>query len=180
MTMRGAVLLLMLLIAFPADLRLAAAEDAAPATPSALELRLSKYDPRAVTAARHYFETPAIRVGLTAMTSNMTKAMANSILQQNPQLPVEKVEQLQKIIGAALAERMDLLTEMNMIAALDTFTPDELVALDNFYSSPVGASVIGKMPQMMAHLPDMVKAIMPDYLAAVKTAIKAQGLELKL
>jgi hypothetical protein len=124
MTMRVALLVFTVLIASSADLRLAAAQDSAPASQSALELR--------------------------------------------------------QIVGDALAERLDLLTQMNMVVALDTFTPDELAALDNFYSSPVGASVISKMPRMATHLPDMMKAFMPGYLASVKAKIKTEGMEVKL
>jgi hypothetical protein len=178
MTMRLAVLVFCLLISSSADPRPAAAQDEAPASQSAPDL--SKYDPRAVTAARHYFETPAIKAGLTAMTSNMMKAMTSAIMQQNPQVSPADMERLQKIVSDSLAERLDLLTQMNMVAALDTFTPDELVALDNFYSSPIGASVVSKMPQMAKRLPDMMKAFMPDYLASIKAKVKAEGMELKL
>ena len=151
-----------------------------PTTGPALQKRLEHYDPKAVAAARHYYTQPAIKAGMVAMTDNMNTAMSNILAQQNPNLSPQQLEAARKAIGEATRDRLDLIMQMSMIVALDTLSTDELVALDNFYSSPVGASIIAKMPKMTRALPAMMQTIMPDYMNDVKARLKGTGAELKL
>lgn len=157
-----------------------AAPDAVPTNGPALQKRLEKYDPRAVAAAKHYYSQPAMKAGLVAMTDNMNKAMSNIMAQQNPNLSPQQLEAARKAIGEATRDRLDLIMQMSMIVALDTLSTDELVALDNFYSSPQGSSIIAKMPRIAKALPAMMQTIMPDYMNDVKTRLKGTGAELKL
>jgi hypothetical protein len=154
--------------------------DPVPSTGPALEKRLASYDPKAVTAARHYFLTPAIKTGMLAMIDNMNNAMLGLIAKQNAGLTPDQANRVKQVVGDALKERLDLLTQMNMVVALDTFSTDEIVALDKFYSSPEGVAILSKMPKMMQQLPAMMQTIMPDYLNEVKTKLKASDPELKL
>jgi hypothetical protein len=156
------------------------AAEPVPSTPSAIDKRLAAYDPRAVAAARHYYSTPALRSALVAMVDSVNKSMLGLVSQQNPGIAPDQLVKVQKIVGDAMKERLDLLQQMSMVVALDTFSTDELVALDKFYSSPEGASVLGKMPKLAAQMPAMMQAIIPDYLNDVKTKLKASGTELKL
>ena len=172
-----AVVLLLAVVSAPAA---AQAPGNLPTTSPALQKRLERYDPRAVAAARHYYTQPAIKAGMVAMTDNMNIAMSNIMAQQNPNLSPQQLEQAKKAIGDATRERLDLILQMSMVVALDTLSTDELVALDKFYSSPVGASIIAKMPKMTKALPAMMQTIMPDYMNDVKARLKSAGAELKL
>jgi hypothetical protein len=62
---------------------------------------------------------------------------------------------------------------VTMIAALEVLTKDELIALDQFYSSPVGQSVLSKMPQVMNSLPAMMQVV-------IRAKLKAKGMDLRL
>ena len=146
----------------------------------ALEKRLQTYDPKAVAAARHYFERPLMIAALTAMIDNIDKAMIGQIAKQNPSLRPDQMTKIQAAVGDAMKERLPLLIEINMVAALDTFTTSELKALDTFYSSPDGTAILTKMPKMSAQLPAMLQGFMPDYMAAVRAKLKASDAELKL
>ena len=156
------------------------AEEAMPATGPALEKRLATYDPRAVAAVRHYFESPAIHSSLVALTNNMNKAVVGALAKQNPGLDPKQADDIQRVVGDAVKERLGLLTQMNMVVALDTFSTEELVAMDAFYTSPTGAGILAKLPKMMSHLPGMIQAIMPDYMSEVKTKLQVAHPELKL
>jgi hypothetical protein len=151
-----------------------------PVAGPALEKRLASYDPKAVAAARHYFLTPAIKAGMVAMVDNMNEAMLGVIEKQNGNLTPEQANRAKQVIGDAMKARLDLLIQMNMIVALDTFSTDELVALDGFYSSREGSAIVAKMPKMMRQLPAMMQAFMPDYMKEVKEKLKASNPELKL
>ena len=156
------------------------AAEPVPSTPSAIERRLSGYDPRATAAARHYYSIPALRSGLVAVIDSVNKSMIGMVSQQNPNLSPEQLAKVQKIVGDAMKDRLDLLQQMTMVVALDTFSTDEIVALDKFYSSPEGTAVLTKMPKLAAQMPAMMQTIMPDYLNDIKTRLKASGTELKL
>ena len=158
----------------------ARAAEPVPANSSALEKRLQSYDPRAVAAARHYYGMPALKTGMIAMVDNLDKAMIAMVAKQNPNLSPQQAATIQKIVGDAMKARIDLLQDMSMVIALDTFTTDELVALDKFYSSPEGSSVVAKLPKLTAQMPAMIQSIMPDYLNEIKTKVKSAGAELKL
>lgn len=173
---RGVLILVASLLTVPA----AFGAELVPDNQSALEKRLASYDPKAVAAARHYFQQPAMKAGMIAMVDNVEKAMGGIVAQQNPGIGPEKLARLQSIAGEVMKERIDLLLEMNMVIALDAFTTGELVALDGFYSSPEGQQILVKMPKMTAQLPAIMKGIMPSYLAEVKAKMKANGAELRL
>ena len=158
----------------------ALAQEGPPTTPPAIEKRLSAYDPRAVAAARHYYMQPAVKAGLVAVVDNMDKAMTGLVAQQNPSLSPQQQDKIRQIVGDVTKERFNLILEMSMISALDTFSTDELVALDTFYSSPMGASILSKMPQLSRRLPAMMQAIMPGYMNEVKEKVRQNGAELKL
>ena len=156
------------------------AAEPVPSTPSAIDKRLSNYDPRAVAAARHYYNLPALRTGLIAVIDSVNKSMIGMVAQQNPRLTPDQIGKVQQVVSDAMKERLTLLQQMSMVVALDTFTTDEMVALDAFYSSPEGSSVLGKMPRIAAQMPAMMQTIMPDYLNEIKAKLKASGTELKL
>ena len=145
-----------------------------------LDKQLKSFDPKAVQAARHYYSQPALKAGIVAMTDNMGKAMMGFVAQQNPGLSQEQQAKARRVVGEVMRERIDLLLEMSMISALQTFTTDELVAMDKFYSSPVGMAITAKMPQLSAKLPAMMQAIMPDYLNEIRERMKKDGAEVKL
>ncbi len=151
-----------------------------PSETSAIEKRLATYDPAAVTAARHYYENPAIKTGLLAMVGNMNTAMMGFVSKSNPSLTPEQSAKIQQAVKDAMKDRLDLLLRMNMVAALDTFSTAELVAMDKFYASSEGAGILAKMPKLSAQLPAMMRAFVPDYMNDVKARLKASSPELKL
>ena len=70
--------------------------------------------------------------------------------QANPELPNEVGDIIQEEILAALKESMPQLMDEMATIYERTFTEEELDAMLAFYSSPVGQSMLKKMPQMMA------------------------------
>jgi hypothetical protein len=175
--MRFAAVVFMVLIASLSVPCRADAQNERGASQSALEPELSKYDPRAVAAARHYFDSPAIKAGIIAIVSNIDSAVSDQLLKENPKFSPTKADQVKKVVDDSSADLVDLLMPMHIIAALDIYTPDELVALDDFYSSPLGASVLKKTPQLAAQAPAIIQAVMPRYLTSLQARLKAAGLE---
>ena len=171
---------LVLALCLAASPTVALTPDSVPTDGPALQKRLERFDPKAVAAAKHYYMQPAVKAGMVAMTDNMNVAMSNLVAQQNPNLSPQQLEKMRTVIGQATRDRLDLMLQMSMVVALDTQSTDELVALDNFYSSPTGAGILAKMPKIAQSLPAMMRTIMPDYLNDVKARLKQNGAELKL
>ncbi len=152
----------------------------APPTKEALQKQIAGFDPKAVVAARHYFALPSVRSGLDQMMANMDAAVGQQLAKQNPSATPEKLSQFKALATQSLKARAELILDMDMVNALQSFTPAELMALDTFYSSPEGASILSKMPKVMAALPNMVRSILPGYFADVEAKVKAAGGEFKL
>lgn len=68
--------------------------------------------------------------------------------QMNPELPTAASEIIQQEVQAALKESMPLLIEEVAKIYERVFSEEELDAMLAFYKSPVGQSMIKKMPQM--------------------------------
>ncbi|HEX3497453.1 MAG TPA: DUF2059 domain-containing protein [Methylocella sp.] len=148
--------------------------------PSSIEKRLESFDPAAVAAARHYYTSPVLKAAFEAMLPKMAEAMDTAIKRANPELDTPSQRAVRDATQEALSTRFDLVIDMAMTAALEVFSKDELIALDQFYSSPVGQSVITKMPQVMNRLPAMMQVLMPLMLEDVRAKMKAKGKDLRL
>jgi hypothetical protein len=168
-------LILSALALFPAQ-----AEEEHQNLPASIEKRLQSFDPAAVAAARHYCTSPLLKASFTAMIPKITEAMGTNLERTNPGLDPEKKRVVLEVVQEAVTARLDLMTDMAMIAVLEVYTKEELIALDQFYSSPVGQSVITKMPQVMNRLPAMMQVLVPLMLDDLRAKIKAKGMDLRL
>ena len=147
---------------------------------ASLEKQLQSFDPAAVAAARHYYTSPVLKASMVAMISKMTEAMGVVLDRANPGLDESKKKAALSVVQETLNDKLDLMIDLSMISALEVLSKDELIAIDKFYSSPVGQSVLVKMPQVMNRLPAMMQVIMPGLLEDMRTKMKANGLDVKI
>jgi hypothetical protein len=158
----------------------AKAEDQKESLPSSIEKRLESFDPAAVAMARHYYTSPVLMAAFAAMLPKMAEAMDTAIKRANPEHYTPSLVAVRDATLEALGTRLDLVIDMAMTAALEAFSKEELIALDQFYSSPVGQSVITKMPQVMNRSPAMMQVLMPLTLEDVRAKMKVKGKDLRL
>ena len=59
-------------------------------------------------------------------------------------------------------------------AYAEVFTTEELTAMDNFYESPVGQSMLAKTPQVMAKIMPKVTGFLPDMMAETQKRVCAE------
>ena len=147
---------------------------------ASLDKQLKSFDPEAVAAARHYYTSPVLRASMVAMIAKMTDAMGVILDRANPGLDATKKTAALSVVRETLNDKLDLMINLSMISALEVLSKDELVAVDKFYSSPVGQSVLVKMPQVMNRLPVMMQMIMPGLLDDMRTKMEANGLDVKI
>lgn len=110
--------------------------------------------------ARQYVEGEAVQAMLDDMLS--ADAMMQMFEMQGVALPENRRDEVAGIVAEELATvRPDM--EAAMIAeAAETFTLEELVALEAFYSSPVGASILAKNQAFMAETMGRIAPQMAD------------------
>ena len=150
-----------------------------PTDPDELKKQIDAFDPRAVKAANDYWSQPIFRSELLQVTQDLYQQVVTVVERQNPNLDAAKMAKVETTVGDPMRRRLDLLVQMSVLAALKTFSTDELVALDKFYSSPEGKAIQSKTPKMMAQVPVILKEIMPAYLDEIKTKLKADKVEVE-
>jgi hypothetical protein len=139
--------------------------------------QLKTFDPAAVAAARHYYQSPSVKGDLITMVKGLTPAIVESVEKQKGKTlePAER-QKVDAAVEKATQANFDLLIGLNTIAALETLSKDELIALDQFYTSPAGQSIVAKMPQLNQRLPGIFQVFMPKFSDSVEAEVKAVGL----
>jgi hypothetical protein len=153
--------------------------------PDQFEQKLKSYDPETVAAALAYAKTFNVKEMFTKTAPQMTKNLTQQLKSQNPAL---SEEQTKDFIGAfmqsALVDNAEVFEQATILIMLDVFSKDELVALNQFYSSPVGAGILKKMPVMMGRMPELSKVmqsyVLPRALEAARRHMRASGVEVKI
>lgn len=158
----------------------ARAEEEPQNLPASIEKRLQSFDPQAVAAARHYYLSPLLKASFAAMIPKITEAMKTALKSANPGLDPEKERVAYQAVQEAVAGRLDLIIDISMVSALEVFSKEELTALDQFYSSSVGQSVLTKMPKVMENLPAMIQVVTPLILDDLRAKLKVKNLDVRL
>lgn len=132
---------------------------------AAFAMPLAAQDTRSL--AEDYATLPAVQ----AMVDDMFSAEAMAAQFRAglpPTVPITEAQIAE--VGALLATQMEALrprlSEVMVETSADLFTAEELEALIAFYSTDVGASVLGKSQNMMT---DVMGQLGPDMLALQQT-----------
>ncbi|WP_158806925.1 DUF2059 domain-containing protein [Beijerinckia sp. L45] len=139
--------------------------------------QLASYDQVAVAAARHYYQSPNVKKDMVAMIQGLTPSIVASV-EKDKGAPLDAVEQkkLATALDKATQANLDLLLGLNMVAAVETLSKEQLLALDQFYTSPMGQSILASTPQLNQRLPAIFQNFMPKYSVSVDAEMKAVGL----
>ena len=144
-----------------------------PTNEQALQKQLQTFDPGAVAAARHYYESPKVKDGiLSVLTSLYPAIIANQEKASGKKLSDADRMKLLAVLNRAMNENFDFLLRLNMVAALETLSTEQLVALDQFYSSPVGQGILDKMPKVSQRMPAIMQVFAPKFLGSVQALIE--------
>ncbi len=175
--MRAARRALLLAACILASQPIAARADNAPALPTderQVQDQLSRFDPAAVAAARHYYESPKVKDGLLGMLKNLTPTIiANQERASGKKLSSADRAKIAAAIDRGMSETFPFLIELNIVAAVEVLSKDQLIALDQFYNSPMGQSILDKMPLIGQRLPAILQVFLPKFTASVQAAMAA-------
>ncbi|MCA3634278.1 MAG: DUF2059 domain-containing protein [Methylobacterium sp.] len=149
------------------------------------EEQLKKYDPGAVKAARSYAQNFDTRAQLQGMSASMRPGLINLVRSKNPEAKDADLEIFfEEFFRVALVESAPVIEKWTILNMLEVLTTEEVIAADKFYSTPVGKSLMAKMPQMMARMPQMMglmeQTFIPAGIAAAQAKLRKLGKDFKI
>jgi hypothetical protein len=155
------------------------------ASAEVFEQKLKNYDPAAVEAARGYSQTFNFKTMMEKSLPALSQAVAKQIKAKNPNLTDQEVDAfVQAFLKGALVDSAPILEQATIVMMLDILSKDELIALNNFYSSPTGAGILKKMPILMGRLPELMQVmqtyVVPRALATAREQMKKEGVDIKI
>jgi hypothetical protein len=153
--------------------------------PKSIGEKLQKYDVENVKLAKEYMTLFGMQDILKQSVPAVSQALLAQVKQQNPSVNEAQIKKFNDVFfKAAFVDNTKLIEDMTLIICLDIFSKEELSELVKFYSTKVGQSIIKKMPQLIARIPEInqvtMNYIIPLALEAARAEIKKEGLELKL
>lgn len=164
---------------------LAPLEAMAQAPDADLDKRLAKYDPAAVKAAKHYTEVFNMKVVLSQSMPAVRDAIIKMARAKNPEQDEATLKEfVETVLKVMYVDQAGFYEKFTIVTMLDVYTTEEIIAIDNFYSSDVGRSMLKKAPQVMARLPQMFeimqKQIVPLALEEARKTLKAKGKDIRI
>ncbi len=169
----SAIVLVLLVLAPPVH-----AQDRVKELDARFEQQLKKYDPAAVKAARSYAQNFDTRRQLQAMSVTMRPGLVNLVRSKNPEAKDADLEIFfEEFFRVALVESAPVIEKWTILNMLEVLTTEEIIAADQFYSTPVGKSLMAKMPQMMGLIEN---TMVPAGLEAAQAKLRKLGKDLKI
>jgi hypothetical protein len=157
----------------------ALALDSAPT--SEFEQKLKGYDPESIAAARQYARAADMKGMMARVAPTLRQQIIAGARAQNPNLSSTQIEAFaDAFVKSAFVDNAQAIEDASILMMMDIFDKDELVALGKFYSSPIGASIMSKMPKIMERMPTLLSSIVPRAIKDAQEKMKKNGLDVKI
>jgi hypothetical protein len=109
--------------------------------------------PAPETLVREYAGLPAVQQMMAAMFSpEASAAQLQATLPPGMNLTDDQLSRIGEIISAEMIDFQPRMEGMMIAAMVETFTEEEVQAMIDFYSSPVGASILLKTQPMFTSI----------------------------
>lgn len=130
-------------------------------------------------AARRAVAAEYLELQLDAVVPQVARAVLAPIKQRQPRLYAQKAERLNELVLASLAQSM----RNGMIGVDDdmarVFSLEELRASRDFYDTPVGRSVMTKMPAFLAEMLPRLLQQSVTVTEKLKQDLRAEGVRVQ-
>jgi len=157
----------------------ALALDSAPT--NEFEQKLKAYDPESIAAARQYARAADMKGMMARVAPTLRQQIIAGARAQNPNLSSTQIEAFaDAFVKSAFVDNAQAIEDASILMMMDIFDKDELVALGKFYSSPIGASIMSKMPKIMERMPTLLSSIVPKAIKDAQEKMKKNGLDVKI
>lgn len=157
--MMGGLAAVALVVAVP---QMAAAETS-PA--SAAAGMVDPVTPAKIALTKRYIAAMHMDQMMSGMMHQMIPAMMTQMRKQHPEITDEQMSTATDAVTGAMDDMMPKMTERLTQIYAETFSTEELTKLDAFYESPIGQSILAKIPAATQKMIPMMMEMMPDMQA---------------
>jgi len=103
-------------------------------------------DPVKIALVKRYFAAMHINQMMSSMMRQMGPAMLAQMRQMHPEVTDAQMSGVTDAMAETMDEYMPKMMDAMVPIYADTFTTEELTKLDEFYESPIGQSIVAKLP----------------------------------
>jgi hypothetical protein len=125
-----------------------------------------------VEKVHEFFEVMGLHKMLLDMLPAMTNAMVNGMKQGNPNLPADVPDIISKVVTDTI---MPLLPEMQKASEklyADSLTDEEVTGAITFYKTPVGQSLLRKLPAITQQGMQIGQTIMQGHIPELQRRLR--------
>lgn len=125
--------------------------------------------------AQDYVAQSMMDLDLEAVVRSMYRPVLDQVAASGQQLSQDQIDRIDALYMATMLEPLRAIMMQQDQVMADLFTLEEIEALLAFYTSPVGRSVMTKMPQLMEvqqpAILNMVQSTMPTLIPQLQAII---------
>lgn len=125
--------------------------------------------------AQDYVAQSMMDLDLEAVVRSMYRPVLDQVAASGRQLSQDQIDRIDALYMATMLEPLRAIMMQQDQVMADLFTLEEIEALLAFYTSPVGRSVMTKMPQLMEvqqpAILNMVQSTMPTLIPQLQAII---------
>ncbi len=142
-----------------------------------------KVDPEKLALARKYVNTVSMERLLKEMVPGMSRQMARSFMQRQPNADPKVINALALDIAGRFSEKFKVIVPQIAQLTAEEFSTGELRAVIAFYESPPGRSILAKLPklneQTMKLVVPWVQNVMPGIVIESIAALEKKGMKVR-
>jgi hypothetical protein len=155
------------------------------ATPDQFEQKLQSYDPAAVDAARAYARVFDMKGMMEKSIPALKQALLRQLKAKNPSLSDAQLDSFfDAFFRGAFVDGAPVLEQATILIMLEVLSKDEIIALNQFYSSPIGQGILAKMPVVLGRMPELMavmeKYVIPGALESARATMKKGGVDVRI
>ena len=123
--------------------------------------------PEKVALVKRYFAAIHFDDMMSGIVNQMTPAMMAQMRKSQPNMTDAEFKAATEAVTESSGDFLKKMTEASIPIYADIFTVEELTKMDEFYETPVGQSIMAKVPEASQKLMPAVMALMPDFQADI-------------
>jgi hypothetical protein len=130
--------------------------------------------PEKITLVKRYFAAIHFEQMMTGIVNQMTPAMMAQMRKTQPNMTDAEFQAATEAVTESSNDFLKKVTDASIPVYADIFTVEELTKMDEFYETPIGQSIMAKVPEASQKLMPTVMALMPDFQADVQKRLCAK------
>jgi hypothetical protein len=153
--------------------------------PSQIEEKLKGYDPATLTVAQAFAKSFNMSGMVEKSVPFLVQGVDRQLRAKNPDLTDEQAQQfVSAFLQSLFEDNGQVLERAAVLTLVEVMSKEELEALIQFQSTPVGASALKKMPTLSARMsqimPLMQTYVVPRAMGSAQAQMRKNGVDVKI